>query len=439
MHLLAMAVLLAVSARGEDPRREDFAYSIPVIPSTESPLYRVRLPLSVYRSLTRPDLGDLRVFNADGALVPHELWMPDDGIDRHTVPVRVVPLHDGALDDPSSVRIQIERGSHRASISLAADTAPASLSAYLIDAGPVEPPYPAERLILHWSEPAEGFVRELRVDASEDLASWSPYASAVVADLRRNGERLVRNDISLPPRVPRYLKISAPGAPLPMAVERVTLELSSRSVDMAWLELNALRSEPDGIHFEMPGPILVEEIELLPAERNTWTEVQIFSRAEAKDPWVQRARGAVYRFDVSARTRLDVESTRDRFWRLTTDDARGGLGGTAPELRVGYRPDDVVFVARGDAPFEIAYGSRAIGSPPRARESLRAIETVQNGRLAPSTDLSVGEPRSIAGERALRKPLVADWKQLVLWGVLVAASLTLLVTARAALSRSAGG
>ena len=441
--VLAGTLLMALSPAAEDPRREDFAYSISILPSTESPLYRVRLPLSVYRSLTRADLGDLRVFNADGSLVPHELWMPDDDrIDRLALEVRVFPLRplrEEALEDASSIRVQIENGSDRASISLSPDSPAPSISAVLIDPGRVEPSYPAERLVLHWSEPQEGFVRELRVEASEDLASWNAYTSAVVADLRRDGERLLRNDIPLPSKLPRYLKISSPGAPLPMAVEQAELELSSRAVERSWLEVTALRSEEDGFHFETPGPILVEAIELLLPERNTWTEVQLFSRPEAKAPWVQRARGAVYRFEAGADTRLDVKGTRDRFWRLTTDEARGGFGGRAPALRAGYRPDDVVFVARGESPFEIAYGSRGLGPPPRANESLRAIGTVKDGRLAPSTDLVLGDPRAIAGERALREPLIPDWKRLVLWLVLVAASLALLVTARAVLSRSEGG
>jgi hypothetical protein len=46
----------------------------------------------------------------------------------------------------------------------------------------------------------------------------------------------------------------------------------------------------------------------------------------------------------------------------------------------------------------------------------------------------LGEPRTIEGERALSEPLIPDWKRFVLWGVLGAASLALLLTARAALS-----
>ncbi len=201
------------------------------------------------------------------------------------------------------------------------------------------------------------------VEGSDDLSSWTAHTSAVIADLRREGERLLENDIPLPSKIPRYLRIEGRGEALPMALQKVELELSSRVTEMAWLHVAGLRREEDGLHFETPGPVLVEEIEVLPPERNTWTGVQLFSRAERRAPWVLRGKGAVYRFEIGADTRLEVDATRDWFWRMTTDEAGGGFGGTAPTLRAGYRPDDVVFVARGEPPFEIAFGSRGLKSP----------------------------------------------------------------------------
>jgi Protein of unknown function (DUF3999) len=433
--LASFLVLGAASlAHAQDPRREDFAYSIAVRPSAEAPLYRVRLPLSVYRSITRDDLGDLRVFNGAGSLVPHELWMPDDDeIERRIVPLRVFPLREATPEELSSIRVRIESGAESASILLAPGSAPAAVSAYLIDPGPIEHRYPAARLVLHWSEPTEGFVRELRVEESDDLASWRPNSSAVVADLRRNGERLLRNDVPLPSRIPRYLKIASGDRPLPMTLQRIDLELSSRVVETSWLEVEELRQQEDGLHFETPGPVLVEEMDVVPVERNTWTEVKLFSRREAKTPWVLRGSGAVYRFAIGADTRLDVEATRDRFWKLTTDETRGGFGGSTPALRAGYRPDDVVFVARGEPPFEIAFGKRGLDPPPRSSDGLRVIGSVRDGRFAPSTQVTLGERRTIAGERALQEPLIPDWKRFVLWAVLASASLALLLTSRAAL------
>ena len=440
----ALVFSIAVPASGQDPRREEFAYGIAVRPSVEAPLYRARLPLAIYRSVTRSDLGDLRVFNAGGALVPHELWSaPDEEeVEVREMEARVFPLPEATPEELSAIRIQIESGAESASVWLAPGAAPRGVAAYLLelpDWGSIDSFYVVERLVLHWDEPREGFVRRLRVEESTDLSSWTTLTSAVVADLRRDGERLLRNELRLSSKVARYLRLSSDEGPLPMTLGRVTLQLSSETerVETVWLDIQGLRSEEEGLLFETPGPVLVEEVEILPSEMNTWTEVQLFSRPDAKAPWVRRAASSVYRFEVEreelAETRLDARGTRDRHFWIATDKARGGFGGSLPVVRVGYRPDDVVFVARGEHPFEIAFGSRGIGPPPRASESLRALASSDDARLVPSTELALGEPQTLAGERALSAPLVPDWKRFVLWGVLGAASLALLLTARAAL------
>ena len=436
----ALVFSMAVSAQAQDPRREDFAYGIAVRPSVEAPLYRARLPLAVYRSVTRSDLGDLRVFNAAGALVPHELWSPPDEeeVERQLLPVRVFPLLEATPEELAAVRVQIESGVERTSVSLAPGPAPSGVSAYLLDPGTIESSYVVERVVLHWDEPKEGFVRKLRVEESDELSSWRTLSSAVVADLGREGERLVRNEIRVESRIARYLKLTSDDGPIPMTLNRVDLELSSRTelVEIVWLEIQDLRSVEEGILFETPGPVLVEQIDVLPSERNTWIGVQLFSRPDSKAPWVRRAGSAVYRFEIGAETRLDARTTRDRYWKLTTDEARGGFGGSLPALRVGYRPDEVVFVARGEAPFEIAYGSGRVGPPHRSNESLRVLTSSEDERLLPATDVVLSEPRTLAGESALAEPLIPDWRRFVLWSVLGAAALALLLTARAALRDS---
>jgi hypothetical protein len=440
----ALAIFLAAPAQAQDPRKHDFAYGIAVRPGKDAPLYRVRLPLAVYRGVTRSDLGDLRVFNAGGGLVPHELWSPPDReqVERRVIPSRVFPLFESTPEELSAIRIQIESGAERASISLAPDFAPAGVVAYLLDPRPVDPAYAAERLVLHWETPKDGkggFVRRIRVEESDDLSSWRMLASSVAADLWRDGERLRRNEIPLPSRAARYLRLTSEEGSFPMTLTGVELVLASKTelVETLRVEIPDPRREKGEIHFETPGPILVEEVEISPSERNTWTEVALFSRSDLKGEWIRRAGAAVYRFEVDGdeltETRLPVTSTRDRYWKLTTGEARGGFGSSLPSLSVGYRPDDVVFVARGELPFEIAYGSGRVVPPPRARESLRVLTTSEEKALVPETDLALSEPRTLGGEDVLSGPLIPDWKRFVLWGVLAAASLALLLTARAAL------
>ena len=72
--VLAMACLCASAQEAEAPLGlDDFAYSMAIEPGTASPVQTVLIPPSVYQALVRSDLGDLRVFAADGSQVSHAM------------------------------------------------------------------------------------------------------------------------------------------------------------------------------------------------------------------------------------------------------------------------------------------------------------------------------------------------------------------------------
>ena len=65
---LALLSLGVPIAHADEPG--DFASRQPLETPGGKAFYRIELPDSVYDAVTRADLGDLRVFNADGAPVP---------------------------------------------------------------------------------------------------------------------------------------------------------------------------------------------------------------------------------------------------------------------------------------------------------------------------------------------------------------------------------
>ena len=72
--LLLMAVL-PVSAWAANLAPADFAYGLALEVDQDAPLYEVDLPQSIYEAVTQRNLGDIRVFNQQGEVVPHTLWI----------------------------------------------------------------------------------------------------------------------------------------------------------------------------------------------------------------------------------------------------------------------------------------------------------------------------------------------------------------------------
>ena len=74
--LILLPAAPCLAADGQSPlRRDDFAYGMELKVRGGSPVVSLSLPAEVYQGCVRPDLGDLRVFNAHDP-VPHLLRPP---------------------------------------------------------------------------------------------------------------------------------------------------------------------------------------------------------------------------------------------------------------------------------------------------------------------------------------------------------------------------
>ena len=88
-----------IQAQMVSPR--DFAYGQLAMPARDAAAYRFSLPLAVYQNTFREDLGDLRIFNAEGVVVPFSLLRyrrpaAESGTLRAPIALPLFPLHEGA-------------------------------------------------------------------------------------------------------------------------------------------------------------------------------------------------------------------------------------------------------------------------------------------------------------------------------------------------------
>jgi hypothetical protein len=96
----------------------------------------------------------------------------------------------------------------------------------------------------------------------------------------------------------------------------------------------------------------------------------------------------------------------------------------APTLRLGYRPEVLVFLAQGKTPYALLAGSaraqRAESPLPQLVDALRA----QRGQDWQPASATLGAAQSLAGASALTPaPVERDWKAWLLWGLLAAGAL----------------
>ena len=179
--------------------------------------------------------------------------------------------------------------------------------------------------------------------------------------------------------------------------------------------------------FDLGGAFPVDRVGVELPELNSVVPAQLYTRADAKAEWRPVVSSVFYRLrqpggEVTSEP-VAVNAPAHRYWQLRIDPKSGGLGREVPSLRVEWRPQEIVFAARGTAPFTLAYGSAA------AKPVALAVATLVPGYDAvkglPSNvgAAAVGEALKAGDAAALREPV--DVKRYVLWATLVIAALVL--------------
>jgi hypothetical protein len=406
----------------------DFAYGAEIKSSGDNALVELTLSPDVYRAATRADLGDLRVFNAEGAVVPHILRLPPTSSSRTIDRPPVFPVYASSGQTADSVVMTVK---HDAQGRLArietrrAGTGARRIVAYVVDASAIAGPVSA--LELEWS-PVPDFMGAINVHASDDLGRWkSVVADAGIASMKFGGELLERRRIEFAPQQAKYYRVSWPAdKPLP-DLPVVKLEGVPRVAPpvRVWEKI-ALRPDAE------PGQYVLAPHGQFPADRarvqllpptNRVVQATLSTRDRAQDAWSNRASGSVYRLTfgtlVLDSPDLVMTSASSKEWKLRLTPAEG-LESVQPSIEFGWVPHRLVFVATGKGPFQLAYG--AVGVTPIEGPLNGVLADVEkSGSPATVSAATLGAQTELGGSKRLAPSMTANWRTWVLWIALLAA------------------
>jgi hypothetical protein len=438
--LVLLALCAAPASAQELP--SEHPYSAPLGLESAGSHYRFTVPLAAYRGVARRDLGDVRVFNAAGEPVPHA-FAPREvkPLPPALRPANLFPLYGEAGKSVDSTSVQVRRTSRGTVISVresAVRSATRVVLGYLLDVSAIEERKQA--LLLEW-QTTEGFSGSAYVEGSEDLRQWTSLASgAPVLFLEHAGARLERKRIELAGARAKYLRLSFSGVPRDFVLKEVRVELRGDRPEPVreWLALQAAPGKERGeLLLDTAGHFPVDRLRLAPPQLNTVAQIQLLARDRPEDKWQYIASATAYRLRGESRDivnpDIELPVSPQRYWMLKVDQRGGGFGAGEVRVEVGWLPHEVVFAARGDAPFSLAYGAKS------AKQGALAIGAVlpgyKDGDLKIARSAKVGQ---ISGEPApavslLRDPVQyvrslassGDGKKWLLWGALVAGVLLL--------------
>lgn len=410
----------------------DFAFGVPLTTEGDSAFFDFEIPAAVYAGATRTDLGDIRVFNGDGALVPFALVprAAPTHESRPAVALPMFPLRVGTADtDANALALSVQRSpSGAVNIYLTArDGTPATgdrLIGYIVDMTAINESLAA--ISLQWTALPRNIGTRIRVDDSTDLGTWRTLvADAPLIDLEYDGRRLRRNRVDLPAQRARYLRLTWPADQGSLQLSGVTGEFAERvaAPPLQWAQASAV-AVPDhegDYDFDLMAAYPVDRIALLLPEQNTVVPAQILVRNAAQDTWRPVASDVIYRLrqgdsEVTSAP-IVVATAPARYWRLHVDPATGGLGAGLPQLRAGWLPQHAIFAARGSGPFMLAYGS-AIALPAAlpVRTLVPGYEMASAPPIGPAVAQSA-DAAALGDASRLKAPI--DYKRWLLWATLL--------------------
>ncbi len=434
LHWLALVMMVvATTVSAQPPEPDDFAYGLSLEVEGQSALRQLSLPAVIYEKVTRADLGDIRIFDAAGHVVSHALQRPKTAIEPAAAPVTVpfFPLQASRPGRGHEQTSQVRRDSQGRIIEIINNVTPATpstqVTAYLLDvSGLARPP---SALTLHWQrEHDSGFSTAVRLDHSADLTHWQPLVrQAALVDLRADSYTLRHRDITLPKPPAAYLRLSWPKALRNVRLTAVQGIFRQARLQQPrhWTQIHGTpdTTEANTYHFDTGGYWPVDQMRVAFADVNMVADVRLQSRPTLEAKWRQRFHGLVYTLQAGELTvrsePLALPITTDRHWQLQIAGGDRGSTDRLPILEFGWVPHTLTFVAQGEPPYTLAYGSTRIG--PSERPVATLLKTIGDAKASPLIKpVQVGGALTLGGAERLRPPPVpVPWKRLLLWGILL--------------------
>ena len=437
----ALAASIAASAANANTPA-DYAWTFAIdTPATSGPTsaWRVELTPAAYAWVQDAGLRDIEAFNANGRPLPlarYTTAAPATARERTAaLPVLGLPasMPSGTGGD-LHLRIERDTAGHLRRIDAGEQAAAKpAVRDWLLDASGFD--HAIDRLVLTWSAPASGVVARFGIEASDDLQGWRGAGSGTVLALEQDGAHLERRDIELRGVRAKYLRLHRIDDGIELADLGVTARAFERdAAPRSWLDAAIVATGPGpaplpGVtryDYALPSALPVEAARIELANDNSLAWLALLDRDPGNPAagWRERARVTAFRLRSGAETLRNAEvelagTSRLREFRIESHTPLAA----APRLSLGYRPDTLVFLAEGDAPYTLAVGSRRAQRPDYPVDAALASLRAGLGKDWQPPLARLGAATRSAGDTALTPlPAAIPWRRWLLWGVLVVAA-----------------
>ena len=438
------AILTCIPGISLAVSESDFAYKADLDTKKTTPYYELVIPEIVYKQISRDDLGDIRVLNAAGDVVPHGIR--DIAVEQmnkqYTESVAYFPLYESSPSMPGGLHLKIQRSSSGEVIDIKSSDAERNasdkLTGYLLDLRKWNQSIDAIKI--DWDvEKDSSFIRKLEISVSDDLSKWKLVSSdKTLVNLSYQKHSLIENTLELPVAKAKYLRITyADGKPgLELTGIKVSNTKSSQNTKQNWKGVtvkktsNDVSSKEGEYFFKHELKTAINKIRIKLPENNTVVNASVMSKTSQDKTWRLRGSSMLYRLSVDGveiqHTDVIIPRSTDTDWKIKVDQQGGGLGAGLPEIELAWQPQQLIFVARGNAPYKLVWGSARV-SPVTLNADQIMVGVNKSNRTSMLSNAvwlaNTVSPVNLNSLEAEKTPV--NWRQILLWSVLIVAAILL--------------
>ena len=418
-------LLTSATAFAANAALDDFAWQAQIA-ERDAPLQRVELPLEVLLDLTRGDLADVAVFNADGKRLPHSIArVPED---RREVDLDLA-FHEFGNFQQRRAKIVTARRQARDGDSVAeletTEAVPVQTrrEEYLVDLRPHENAPRFDRLELEWRhEPADQWL-ELTVMTGNEIDNLRILHRRKRLSNHESGDPAWRSIGGLPTGH-RYVLLTPSNRVAQFELQRVTGHYAETDPPATLGHLvDVTRVEEDGTtyyRFDFPSAVRAEGLRIIPGDAHSVISGDLYATWDGIDERRRIVRGfRQHNIDSDEIKPSDPIALPQGRYKQFWFDSDTPLART-PQVVLEYAQYEVVFLGDGVKPYRLAWGNYASEAGHGELDAL--LDGDRHEARERGAPAALGPVETAGGPARLAPKTALPWQKWLLWALLIAAA-----------------
>lgn len=382
--LLTTSFVSIISA--DELRIEAFLASNKLDISGKEEVFKIIPSIEFYKTIQRRDLGDFRIFNGAGEIVPHILTLPDQDFLRASEENVSFVKIEQSNEATENIKVYEDSANN---IIRAESSRFGRQESYLLDLRKIKLSF--NSLKIEFSDLNLRTMIPIELLMSEDLVEWATISSGdSVGAVGGHSNPDWRPYVLFDPIRTNYLILTSLGEnllkPGNIVVGGLPYELSTGMLKSTIVQGLYEGSGKKTVMFDLGARLFMNGYRIHLPVKDTDLFYTLYSRHYPEDPWIKRDVSTAFRrsynhIDLVSPIHKLYSGAPARYWKLESTSENLS---EPPALEVFWCPVQISFYAKGPEPFILAYGSDKVKPP--------AFDQLESVLLARSKELNENIP-----------------------------------------------